>query len=361
MRVLYLADSAPDYLADQLYVGLCRVLGEEQVIDYPWKAVYHDPRKRLSYLPQVKGAPHGDDAVLSLLRDGHVDVLMVSSPRAANGPAAERLRQAVRLPPSILFDGEDDAEVRHDLVERFGCVLYFKREYTWHPEVGMKGRMARWRAFRRNPDLLNRTHPLPFSVIPGAVTLADDGPRSVDVSYVARASHPKRLLAWRLLQSVRDLRCESALYAESTDRQSKLKTGLPRLLTKLAGDPCVTVEQQGHRLSFEEYHRLLRRSKIAVSIRGGGFDTLRYWEIVAAKTLLISEQPDICIPHNFEHGTHALFCKPDLSDLIELIRTYAEDARARETMVAAAFAHLMRYHTCERRAEYVLDVCRKQL
>ncbi len=361
MRILYLVDSAPDYLADQLYVGLCRVLGEEQVIDYPWKAVYHDPRQRLSYLPQVKGVPHGEEAIMSLLRDGHVDLVIVSSPRAAIGPAAEGLRRAVRLPPCILFDGEDDAEVRHDIVERFGCALYFKREYRWHLEAGMRERVGRWRVFRRNPDLLNRTHPLPFSVVPGAVTLSDDGPRPVDVSYVARASHPKRLQAWRLLQGIRHLRCESALYAEPTDRQSKMKSGLPRLLTKLFGDPPVTLEQQGRRLSFEEYHRLLRRSKMAVSIRGGGFDTLRYWEIVSAKTLLISEQPDICIPHNFEHGTHALFCKPDLSDLMKLIRTYAEDDSARATMVTAAYAHLMRYHTCERRAEYVLDVSRKQV
>ena len=55
---------------------------------------------------------------------------------------------------------------------------------------------------------------------------------------------------------------------------------------------------------------------MALSIRGGGFDTIRYWEIVASKTLLISEMPDIVIPHNFEHGVHAIFCRPDLKDLM---------------------------------------------
>lgn len=361
MRVLYLCDAAPDYLADQLYVGLTRVLGAAQVIDFPWKAVYHDPSRRLAYLPQIPGTRHDAEAVASLVRDGRVDLLILSSPRAAAGPTADALRALPRLPPCVLVDGEDDTDVRDEIVTRFRAVLYFKREHRWYPEADLRGRVARWWAFRHQPDLAGRTYPLPFSVIPGAVTMPDEWPRSVDLSYVARASHPKRVRAWQLLQTVRDLRCESALYAEPTDRQSKLRAGFPRLLVKLKGDPRVAEAEQGTRLSFDAYHQLLRRSKMALSIRGGGFDTLRYWEIVAAKTVLVSERPDISIPNNFEHGTHALFCKPDLSDLLNLVRAYARDDAALAAMAAKAHEHLLRYHTCERRAEYVLDICRRHV
>ncbi len=361
MRVLYLADPAPDYLADQLYVGLCRVLGVEQVIDFPRKAVYHDPARRLAYLPQVLGGEFREEEVASLIQSGQVDLAILSSPRAAIMTEVERLRARVRLPPTAMVDGEDDADIRHDLARRYACALYFKREYRWHEAAGWRGRMDRWRAFRTNPELFARTHPLPFSVIPGVMEPPDDRPRTIDLSYVARASHPKRVRAWRLLHGATDLRCEASLYAEPTDRQSKLRTGLPRLLVKLKGDPRVTPAEQGHRLSYAEYQNLLRRSQMALSIRGGGFDTLRYWEIVSAKTLLISEPPDICIPDNFEHGRHALFCKPDLSDLVTLVRRYASDAAACEAMAEAGYRHLLRFHTCERRAEYVLDLCRKHV
>ncbi len=361
MKILYLCNGAPDYLADQLYVGLCRVLGSERVIDYPWKAVYHDPCHRLEYLPQSPGIEYTAAAIESMVRDGKVDLVVLSTPKAAAGPQAEALRRSVRLPPCVLLDGEDDAEIRHELVERFRCRLYFKREYRWHPEAGLKGRLARWRAFRRQPDLVHRTYPLPFSVIPGSVTTPGNGPRSVDLSFVARASHPKRVRAWRLLQAAGDLRCETALYAHPTDRQSKMTMGLPRLLVKLKGDPRVSMAEQGGRMSYTDYHQLLGRSKMALSIRGGGFDTLRYWEIVSAKTLLVSEQPGIHIPNNFQHGIHALFCKPDLSDLLALVRTYAHDETARDTMIEAGYRHLLRFHTCERRAEYLLDLCRKHV
>lgn len=361
MRILYLSDPAPDYLADQIYLGLCRVLGWEQVIDYPWKRTYHDPNCRLDYLPQTPGREYGADDITALLREKRLDLIVLSSPRAANGRMLERIEPGTTLPPCVLIDGEDDGRVRHDLVRRFGCRAYFKREYRWHESNGLKGRLERWRAFQGDQDLFGRTYPLPFSAIPDAAPSPEDRPRDLDISYAARASHPKRLRAWHRLKGAEDLRCEGGLYAESTDRQSKLMTGFPRLLVKLRGDPRVTLVQQGTRFTFAEYHRLLRRSKMALSIRGGGFDTLRYWEIPAAKAVLVSEQPDICIPNNFEHGKHALFCRPDLSDLVDLVRTYLRDDPARETLAVEGYRHLLRFHTCERRAEYFLDRCRKHL
>ena len=82
---------------------------------------------------------------------------------------------------------------------------------------------------------------------------------------------------------------------------------------------------------------------------------------MACKALLISEKPDIDIPNNFEDKKHALFCRADLGDLVDLVRTYASDDAARERVVEDAYAHLLKYHTCERRAEYFLDTCRRIL
>ena len=37
MKVLYLTDPALDYLADQIYTGLCKVLGWQNIFDFPKK------------------------------------------------------------------------------------------------------------------------------------------------------------------------------------------------------------------------------------------------------------------------------------------------------------------------------------
>ena len=43
----------------------------------------------------------------------------------------------------------------------------------------------------------------------------------------------------------------------------------------------------------EEFYKLLARAKVGVSIGGGGFDTARFWEILANNCLLLTEKVDI--------------------------------------------------------------------
>ena len=69
--------------------------------------------------------------------------------------------------------------------------------------------------------------------------------------------------------------------------------------------------------------------------------------------------PDIVIPKNYQHRRHAVFCRPDLSDLKELALYYVRHDAEREAIAAEGYSHLLKYHTCERRAEYFLDICTK--
>lgn len=361
MRILYLTDSAPDYLADLLYVGLCRTLGAERVVDYPSKALYHDSLHRVHYVPQVLGRRYGDEEVAALLRDKQFDLAILSSPRRGAITAWESLLRCGVMPPLVLIDGEDDPMLRREVFHRYQCALYFKREYRLQRESGVCGRVRRWSTWRADAILSQRTHPLPLAVALETLPVVPALQRDVDVSYAARVSHPKRRQAVELLRQASGIRFQGGVYAETEDRQSKLMSGFPRLLMKLKGDPVVSTAQRGIKLSQAEYYALFGRSKMALSVRGGGFDTLRYWETVASGTLLLSEQPDIEIPNNFVHGKHALFFRPDLSDLVDLVRTYAGDAQACAAMAAEGHKHLLQYHTCERRAEYVLEVCRRAM
>lgn len=361
MNILYLTDPGLDYLADQIYTGLCKVLGWQNIFDFPRKAAYHDPASRATYLPQNPGHNASFDELVSKILDHRIDLVLVSSPRRGTLEAFHLFAKHGALPPTVLLDGEDDSRIRADVYRSVKAGLYFKRELK-HAVKTRRSGLRSWTVGQRIPDQFRRIHPLPFSVTEIPVHSPVAKPPDIDISFVGRASHRKRVRAVNLLHRSADIRFEGGVYADSRDRRSKLvDSWFDVIRTKLGGDPLVPVPERGCRLGAEEYQALLHRSKMALSIRGGGFDTLRYWEIVASMTLLISEPPDILIPNNFEHGVHAMFCRSDLRDLPALVRRLRDDDAARGRMVNAAFEHLTAFHTSERRASYLLDTCRKFL
>jgi len=340
MKVLYCTDPQPDYLADQIYDGLRAVLGRDSVIDFPRKGLYHPPMSELA--GPTSGAEVNVDGLASLIREGRIDLVVVSSTRAGAIKAWQELAGLVTLPPVVLLDGEDDRHIRDELSRSLRAGLYFKRELPL------------------NAGSDARVYPLPFSVTAAELEPLPESARDVDVSFVGRASHRNRVRAVRLLTEARDLRFEGGIYAEPTDRSSKLTDSWFGILAaKLRGDP--PGQGSSVKLGREAYRALLARSKTALSVRGGGFDTIRYWEIAASKTPLLSEAPDIVIPHNFEQGVHAIFCRPDHKDLVEWVRRLREDEAERNRLANAAYAHVLAHHTSARRASYMLDLCRKML
>ncbi len=262
----------------------------------------------------------------------------------------------------VFVDGEDSANLRHDMVARFPIRVYFKREHAWGMGSQFWDYWALARTFRGDRKLCVRTVPFPFSLIMD--TLPDCGPvvKHIDVSYRGHASHPRRAKAVKMLSGMRGVRFSGGVYASPSDRKYKLKAGaLERLWTKIVEDsPASQVDQQ-LKQTPKEYYQEIAASRIAVSIRGGGWMTPRYFEIVGMGTMLVSERPEILIPNDFVDRRHAVFCKPDLSDLEALVRYYARHDAEREAIAAEGRVHVLKYHTCERRAEYFLDVCAERL
>lgn len=103
------------------------------------------------------------------------------------------------------------------------------------------------------------------------------------------------------------------------------------------------------------YLQELKRCKIVLNFRGGGWDTMRYWEVPAVGSLMISQKPQIKIPNDFEDKKHVIHCKDDLSDLVELCEYYLENEVEREKIALAGKEHLEKYHTDIKRAEYILE------
>ncbi|MFO0733422.1 MAG: glycosyltransferase [Nitrospiraceae bacterium] len=97
----------------------------------------------------------------------------------------------------------------------------------------------------------------------------------------------------------------------------------------------------------------------ALSVRGRIRHPALLGDYPASKIPLISEVPDILIPHNLEHGVHAIFCRPDLGDLVEWVRRLRDDEGERNRLAHAAYHHVLAHHTSARRATYMLDLSGK--
>jgi hypothetical protein len=363
VRILFLGDTQLDYVSDPLYIGLSRVLGDEQVVDYPYKPIYHDPEVRYWFMAQRPGRRYSREEITELLRDRYFDLVCLSSARTECLEEYRRLSGEVPLPPLVFVDGEDDARIRHEVVARFPIGVYFKRDYVWKLGGRLSDLGALAWTFRGDRELFARTVPLPLSII--LETIPDLGlvPKEIDVSYRGRASHPRRVKAVEILSGMEGVRFAGGVYASPEDRKYKLRAGrLARLSTKLLDDAPAGEEDQRKKKAPEAYYREIAASKIAVALRGGGRTaSLRYFEIVSMKTLLLSDAPETVIPNDFVDRRHAVYCRPDLRNLESLVRYYLREDAEREVIAREGYAHLLKYHTCERRAEYFVDVCRRVL
>jgi len=363
MQVLFLTDKHLDYVADPLYIGLSRVLGDEQVVDYPYKPAFHDPESRPWYLVQRPGQRFSREEILDRLRDRYFDLVCLSSFRQDCLDECAELYARAPFPPLVFVDGGDCAHIRHDVLGRYPIRLYFKRDYVWKKRNPVRQFWDVLWAFRGDRRLFARTVPLPLSIVVEALPALGPVPKEIDVSYRGRASHPRRVKAVEILSRMEGVRFSGGVYASPDDRKYKLKAGaLDRLRTKVLEDELASEADQQKKQTPEAYYREIATSKIAVALRGGGRTaSLRFFEIVGIGTILLSDQPETVIPNNFVDRHHAVFCKSDLSDLETLVRYYLREEAEREAIAAEGRAHLLKYHTCERRAEYFLDVCVRSL
>ena len=362
MRILFLTAPTSNYVSDPLYVGLSRLLGHDKIIDYPYKPAYHDTDRKLWFLTQAPGRNYSREELIDLLAGQYFDFLCLSSFRKECMKEFEVLYSMVPCPPIVFIDEADDSRIRSEVPGRYPIQIYFKREFPWGKGCGIWEWVQRRWDFKGSKDLFMRTLPLPMSLVMETLPSVGIVKKKIDVSYAGRASHPRRPQAIEILTRMRDVSFSGALYASPEDRKYKLKAGrFQRLWTKIFNNRLVSDEEVAVKKGPETYYRQIAESKIAVSLRGGGWMTPRYFEIAAMGTMMLSERPEIIIPNDFGDRKQAVFCRNNLRDLEALVRFYLDHEDEREAIALAGRAHLLKFHTCERRAEYFLDTCRRLL
>ena len=334
MRLLFVCDPTPDFLQDAVFQGLASLLGSDAVLDYPPL-----PRYRGETPPQDArfpflwlGLPPRQDATLDELLAA-ADGVVIGSLRDGALPHVRRVLESRRDLPTAFLDGEDHPYVR-GIVDSVD--VYFKRE-TLVRAPWLRARMPARRLHHRRtgardwPDPLRREVAVATAADPRVVPLplglvhTDEppaGPSRWDVAFLANATSPERVAVLAGLAS---------LEAE--------------------GVRVLTLAHSGE-LGWREYLGELAAARLAISVRGLGYDTYRYWEIPFARAVLLAETPRTVIPRNFDDGREAFFAAPEglvarARDLLGRSDLDEVAARGRDKLLAE--------HTSVRRAEVVLE------
>lgn len=320
MKILFINSHSADYVQDLTYAGLVKLLGVENVIDYKWNIKFHVPYKR--YPKNLGYMRRSFTSSLLAQRARDFDMVMVG---ASKVDCFESYLEIVdRIPPHvpvIFIDGGDQPTIGGDLTGYQRPEL-FEQAVSRHP--------FDWifkREYLEGADHGPRVFPLPMSFN------LDRRPKTLPaeyrylVSFWAVESHPVRVRALELLSDRYDCRTNGTTRNQKFSRYKRKGT-----------------------FYLEE----LARCRIVLNLRGGGWDTMRYWEVPAVAAFMITQRPQIVIPNDFEHGRHVVHCQDDLSDLHELCDYYLKHEVERERIAKEGHAHLVAHHTDVARARYIL-------
>lgn len=327
MNLLFLNTNTTDYSQDILYAGL-RKRTDIHLYELPLNLRYHLPLKKY---PRNLGLGYGYllKAFFQQIPWKEIDVVVIGGchPDSLNlyKELFPKLSSHTRL---VLVDGGDWPETGGDFYRAGGKTIYedFIKRYRF--DLIFKREMA------LNLDYADNVIPFPFGFNMQRVPKNLSHNKHYDVSFWAVQSSPIRTVALELLEDRFDCKANGTV------------------VNQVFGN---------YKRKGENYLRELAACKVVINLRGVGWDTLRYWETPALGTFLISQPPHIHIPHNFIDRQEIVFCKHDLSDLIELCEYYVQHETEREQIAQNGEKKIMQYHSEDCRAAYFLEQVRKKI
>lgn len=315
-RILFITHGTSDYGQDTLFHGLRTILGDENVVDFPWKSTLHgQDLVTANNYPCVFNYPEQPlsvDELVAQLQAGFFDFIVFADVIGMNDrEQVLRLLNAAPHLPIILYDSWDDCHTPLDAILKYigrpKVDIIFKREMLDGIDYGPQ------------------TFPLPFA-------------------------YPESLGSVCLPLDQRS--CNPPFWA------GRNEFGLRPLyvyqLERITGQPMNT------RFEQHTYRQRLRSSLIGLSFFGVGFDTVRYWEIPANGVMLLAERPPICIPNNFEDDISAVFFDTVL-ELEAKLRYYQNHPDKAAEIAANGHNHYLKHHTTTERARYFLGTIYQQL
>lgn len=332
--ILFINSSETDYGQDILFSGLVQKLGRDQIIDYPFNMNYFFSRK--PYPRDMGNMTPTITEKIKFLAYNHppyffidwtkIKAVIVGSCKAkAFQNYLKIIHQIPESIPRIFNDGGDFPGVAEHLFE--DKKLFDQAEKIKPFDFILK----REKLIHQKYDQRVVAFPFGFNLKSIATKTLAVTEKKYDVSFWAVESHPIRTQALARLQNEFD--CKQ----NGSTLNQKFKT---------------------YKRKGQFYLEELKRCKVILNFRGAGWDTLRYWEVPSLGEVLISEKPEIEIPNNFIHEQSILFCKSDLSDLIDLCQWALTNDHTIQKIRSQARLHMEQFHSSEKRAEQVLNLIR---
>jgi len=105
----------------------------------------------------------------------------------------------------------------------------------------------------------------------------------------------------------------------------------------------------------QEYLRELSRARISLNVRGGGWDTLRFWEALGMGSFVLSQKLPLILPHPPTDGQELVWLKEDMSDLYEKADYYLTNPAERATIAEKGKAWAIAHHDQKARARQLLQ------
>mgnify|MGYP001593602586 CR=1 FL=1 len=355
-KVLVLMHPELDYLAESVLVGLYET-PELEVIEYPYCFHMHggiddwyvqDNRQPgftapAGYMADVPLPPNEKSLEEILDRFREIDLFILSSGRSYAIRGLQEICKRLNKKPDdlnlIFCDGEDSPDINIEAISHYRPKVYFKRELL-APHV--KPTFTKIKA----GDFWTPIFALPFSAFTRGLPEINDQEKDWDVCLALGMTWPARqnLLA------------------------KFLEAGAPRSYICVNGDNPLRWEHPfGNRLrdmmGWTEYMTKMGRSKLTAVMRGWGRDTLHAYEAFCYETLVLWCDPGIRVPFPFIPNQHCIEFTEDCEDVKRLIRYYLDPAHEAERLqiAKAGKAHLYKYHTTQKRAEYMLSVSERIL
>ncbi len=355
MKILCLTDYECDFLADGLIDGLHR-LGLERgwtVAELPILQHCHGGTDEGYLLADGKGGLTGPTSDMvrnatplpsmsedeALERWDEFDLIVMTSLRAYARDSLRKLtKRSGKQPkdlPLVICDGEDHDWIDFPYLEELQPKVFFKRELLRRAEP--------FSPFAWGHDI--PIWPLPFAAHYANLSSEVEQQKKVlDVFCSMGKTHPTRdQLISALLEAVQTIGCSHYLAYSPPD-------GIYDPHGLLKG-----------RETWNGYMKLLASARLSLSVRGWGRDTLHYWEGFMAGTAMMVDDPGIIIPHPFKPHDHYIPIEAPYSDLAGKMKLYLSKPKYLAEKAAASKAHCLRFHTTERRAEYLVDIAMRHI
>lgn len=298
---------------------------------------YGSNRSKIAYsIPHVSfpetNVIYDEEHILSEMTKRPFDLVILGNGNRVPTILLSRLREKFRgkFPPIIYFDAGERDELNEHWVHVFKPAVIFKEHLT--PAVEKKGLTV------KIPNYRFKIYPLPLSQ-PVANYMGQTDVGGTNLGNLRTLSeNEKRFQAFYWLGPTWPLR-------------KKAMDVLDGVMVR-KGEPILGLSR------FPDYHKILALSRMAVTMRGSGRDTLRYWEIPMYRTVLVADGTMGCYhPHPFEHEKNALFYRSlkELEEIVERNMSSLPLLGDLEPIARAGQEHLRRYHSSLARAIFFLE------